>query len=201
MEIAQDLLAASNRLIYDECLAYHQQEEYVPLWQRAAAIMAKDGFPLHYPCHHYLVPALLLSECRKRQGLPAEKLAADLETARQRSSNVLGGFCGFYGTCGAAVGLGIFWSIITDTTPLSQISWGYANEATGQALLDIAALGGPRCCKRAVFLTLQSALPQIEARLGLKLELGEGLQCPFHERNKECIGLNCPFYPREEEAS
>ena len=46
-----------------------------------------------------------------------------IEDARKRAVNVLGGFCGFYGACGAAVGTGIFISVITEANPLSRDEW------------------------------------------------------------------------------
>ena len=39
-----------------------------------------------------------------------------------RATDIKGGFCGFYGNCGAAVGTGIYVSIITGATPLTRES-------------------------------------------------------------------------------
>lgn len=61
--------------------------------------------------------------------------------------------------------------MITDSSPLSGQSWAYGNRATGEALLAVAEVGGPRCCKRCTYLSLASALPQIQTVLGLKLPL------------------------------
>ncbi|VUT25840.1 MAG: hypothetical protein MOIL_01256 [Candidatus Methanolliviera sp. GoM_oil] len=56
----------------------------------------------------------------------------------------LGGFCGYHGDCGAAVGTGIFISLITDATPLSKHEWKLSNLMTAKSLLSIANHGGPR---------------------------------------------------------
>lgn len=197
VEITDDLLQASNQIIFDRCLAYFQEQGSRPLIARAEEIMDTAGFPMHYPCHHYLIPALLLSECRKQQGVTEDVMLADLEEARKRALNVPGGFCGFYGTCGTAVGLGIFWSIITDSSPVSQLTWGYGNQACGQALVDLAACGGPRCCKRSTFMTLTGAAPLIAEKLGLKMPLDAKPVCHYYDDNEECLGLNCPYYPEE----
>ena len=189
-----DTFDVFSKAVTQECLEYFRSADFQPLSIRATAMMKREGFPMHAPIHHYLVPALLLSECRKRQGRSEEDLRRDLEEATLRARNVPGGFCGYYGTCGAAVGLGIFWSLITDSSPLSTQTWTYANEATGQALLELAAMGGPRCCKRVVYGVLRSALPRI--REILKLDLVDvPVTCEFHENNRECLKKRCPFHP------
>ena len=163
----------------------------------ATEIMALEGYPMHYPTHHYLVPAVLLAAVRKKQGHGPDVLRRDLEEALERAKAVPGGFCGFQGTCGAAVGVGIFWSVITDTIPTSKASWGYGNRATGLALLKMAEYGGPRCCKRCSYLSLLSALPQIAERLKVEIS-AETPECAFYKQNQdECLKKGCPFYPAQ----
>ncbi len=182
-------------IVTNECMEYLGRTDMMPPTVRATALMRMEKFPMHAPIHHFLVPALLISECRKRQGYDKEVLQRDLSEAVKRSRNILGGFCGFYGACGAAVGLGIFWSIITDCTPMSSEPWTYANRATGQALIALAAMGGPRCCKRVVYSVLSGAVNDI--REILKLDLTEEkTECSFFENNKECLKGRCMFYPK-----
>ena len=89
--------------------------------------------------------------------------------ARQRAEHVLGGFCGFYGNCGAAVGTGIFMSLITDATPLSHEEWRLSNLMTARSLLTIAHAGGPRCCKRNSFLAIAEAVRFAQERFGVEM--------------------------------
>lgn len=191
-------LTALNQTITDRCLSYyaeHRGEACDPA-ALADAIMASEAFPIHYPCHHYLVPAVLLTVCRAAQNKPGANLEADLALALERAANVPGGSCGFQGCCGAAVGVGIFWSIFTDCSPVSGKVWGLANGATGKALLELAEIGGPRCCKRCTWLSLRSALPDIRRVLGLELPM-ETPRCQYHDRNHECLRKKCPFYGEE----
>lgn len=177
------------------CLDRYGQREPVSPHILLERLMDMDGLPMHCPVHHYMIPAVLLAACRQRQGHGGEVLARDLKEAEKRARNVLGGFCGFYGACGAAVGVGIFWSVITDCTPCTAgAPWAWANRGTGEALIAIADGGGPRCCKRVCFLTLASALPRIESVLGLRLDTPERVACRFHERNNECLREACAFY-------
>ena len=71
--------------------------------------------------HHFLVPAVLLSlyYTLKNQSEKKEKAIA---RARQWSEKIPGGFCGFCGNCGAAVGTGIFVSIVLEANPLTDVS-------------------------------------------------------------------------------
>lgn len=162
----------------------------------ATAVMELEGFPMHAPLHHYLVPAVLLTVCRKAQGHDCSVLERDLEVALERACGVPGGSCGFYGACGAGVGVGIFWSVITDCTPLSDQVWGYSNGATGKALTEIAAVGGPRCCKRCTYLALESTLEQIRSVLELDVRAVRP-SCHFSDRNTECLGARCPYHPEQ----
>ena len=114
--------------------------------------------------------------------------------ARQRAENVLGGFCGFYGACGAGVGTGIFVSLITDSTPLSTETWGLANKMTSESLACIADLGGRRCCKRDTFLALKSAAEFAQEHFSITLPISDPLLCDFSHLNRECLLADCPFH-------
>jgi hypothetical protein len=57
-----------------------------------------------------------------------------LETVLKRSSKVPGGWCGYYGACGAAVGVGIAVSALTGATPLKGQERSLALAATAFAL-------------------------------------------------------------------
>lgn len=160
-------------------------------------LMQLDGFPLHYPVHHYLVPAVLLASVREAQHADKELLVRNLALAKERALQVPGGSCGFFGACGAAVGVGIFWSVLTDSTPYSKDTWGLANQETGKALTAISEFGGPRCCKRCTWRSIESALPEIEERLDIKLPATK-VHCTFHDKNKECLHAYCPFYPEDD---
>ena len=115
--------------------------------------------------------------------------------AKKRASQILGGFCGFYGDCGAAVGTGIFMSLVTNATPLSIAEWKLANLITAKSLFTIANHGGPRCCKRNTYLAIMEAVDFLKENLGVNLEVKKGLECEFHDLNNECLRQKCPFYP------
>ncbi len=161
----------------------------------AITLMKSPSVKMHGPEHHFLVPAVLLSAFYNVKGEPAEK-EARIKKARQRAEKILGGFCGFYGNCGAAVGTGIFMSVMTGATPLSQGEWRLSNLMTADSLHTIAEAGGPRCCKRNSFLAILEALRFTKDRFQVEMDASpDRLTCEFHDLNKECKKTECRFYP------
>jgi hypothetical protein len=159
--------------------------------QLAMQLMRHQAVKLHGPEHHFLVPAALLACWSNVRGEPQKK-AERVGQARVRAEPVAGGFCGFQGACGAAIGVGIYASIATGATPLSQGEWRIANHMTSQALEAVARVGGPRCCKRDTLLTILTAAKLSQAQLGVRLP-AHGVACEWTEMNQECIGSACPF--------
>ena len=148
---------------------------------------------MHGPEHHIMVGAALLTAYKNAGG------QLDLEKALQemirRGKEVPGGACGFWGACGAGISTGMYISIVTQATPLTQESWGLSNQMTGRALTAIGQNGGPRCCKRDSYLAIREAVDFTEKKLGVKMEMGEIL-CSRAGQNNQCIGGRCPFHTK-----
>jgi hypothetical protein len=181
--------ADAEDLIEQYCL---QAQSKNPL-EMAITLMRHPAVAMHGPEHHFLVPAVLLSAYHQLE--PEDDLAVQLKQARKRAEGVRGGSCGFCGNCGAAVGTGIFVSLVTHSSPLSKLGWQLSNRMTAASLLAVAEHGGPRCCKRDTFLALQTAAAFAKDNFGLSFELTEPIQCSFSAWNKECLTTDCPFYP------
>ncbi|MFA6361973.1 DUF5714 domain-containing protein [Methanoregula sp.] len=161
----------------------------------AITLMQNPVVNMHGPEHHFLVPAVLLAAYCNVSGQPDRK-AKLIATARERAGMIKGGSCGFMGDCGAAVGTGIFISLVTGATPLSHREWQQANLVVAKSLMTIAMHGGPRCCKRNTFLAIQGAVAFAEENLGVKIPIDPKVTCMFYGMNKECRTTDCPFYPR-----
>ena len=147
---------------------------------------------LHGPEHHSLVPCVLLTAYRNCGG--EIDLPAALARALERGKQVPGGTCGYWGACGAAIGAGIYMSVLTDSDPLAEKVWDIPLRLTARCLEAIAALGGPRCCKRTSRIAVQEAARFTAEQLGVVMPLGRAV-CGQHRKNKECIRKRCPFYP------
>ena len=159
----------------------------------ATTLMRDSRIKMHGPEHHFLVPAVLLTTYYNKIG-NADLKAEKLSQAKERSKNVLGGFCGLYGNCGAGVGTGIFMSLLTDATPLSKESWRLSNRMTATSLMAISDHNGPRCCKRDVYLALESAIRFVQESHGVQLTNTEPVSCEFSAHNSQCIGDDCPYH-------
>ncbi len=157
-------------------------------------LMDIPGVPMHYPYHHYIMPASLLTLAAISTGKEPEELRSWLQAAEERAKQVPGGVCGNCGSCGAAVGVGIFVSVFSGASPMAKESWQWANEAAGKCLIRIASYPGPRCCKRTLFLAAQEGVPYCNEKLGLDLAVSENITCRYHHRNADCLEDVCPFY-------
>ncbi|HVP15956.1 MAG TPA: DUF5714 domain-containing protein [candidate division Zixibacteria bacterium] len=166
----------------------------------ALILMRNPKIKMHGPEHHFLVPAVLLAAYYNAKGDYTQK-RLKIKEARSRSSKILGGFCGFYGDCGAAVGTGIFMSLITNSTPLSSREWRLSNLITAKSLLTIANHGGPRCCKRNTFLAINEAVNFLKENFDMRMEIDHNVICEFNDLNKECLKEKCPYYPKSRACS
>ena len=160
--------------------------------QMAQEIMDDPFIYMHGNEHHILVGATLLTAYHNAGG--KLELEPALEEMRKRGGSYPGGSCGFWGCCGAAVSAGMFCSIATGTTPLSGKSWGLSNAITACALERIAALGGPRCCKRNSFTAIRAAVEFSREHLGVSMELPDRILCRHSSENQQCIRKACPYY-------
>ena len=161
----------------------------------AVELMEHPAVKMHGPEHHFLVPAVLLTAYFNVTGQAGAKKKM-LELATRRSAPVLGGFCGTHGNCGAAVGAGIFISLITGSTPLAKEEWRLSNLMTSRALRTIAEHGGPRCCKRTTFLAIMEAVSFVKECLRVEMGMRKDLECAFSPLNKECLLEDCPYHPK-----
>lgn len=163
--------------------------------EMAIDIMKHPAIKMHGPEHHYLVPAVLVTAYINKTG-ENEKLERLLNEAAKRAKNVLGGFCGFYGACGAAVGTGIYISLVLGASPLSEEKWGLTNLMTSRSLEKIASFGGPRCCKRDTCLAIETAIEFTKNNLKVELDNINNLKCSFNKMNDQCIKDKCKFYSK-----
>jgi 7,8-dihydro-6-hydroxymethylpterin dimethyltransferase len=153
-------------------------------------VMAHPGLPMHGPEHHAIVPGVIITAARNA-GVAVPEGA--LDTALQRAAKVPGGWCGYYGTCGAAVGVGIAVSVLTGATPLKGEQRSLALAATSQALARMID-EQPRCCKRASRIAVEVAVEYLREHLAIDLPAGDRVHCAYSARNAQCARHRCPFF-------
>lgn len=147
--------------------------------------------PMHGPEHHAIVPGVILSAYRNTGGIIPDSI---IQEGIKRGNSVSGGYCAFMGACGAAVGVGIAFSLILGATPLTPKERKMAQNATLEALKEIAKFRAARCCQRDSYLALKKAAEISDKYLDIKLKAEYELKCQQSYLNKECIGKGCPLY-------
>ena len=154
-------------------------------------VMAHPSVPMHGPEHHAIVPAAIITAVRNA-GYPVPESA--IEKAIERASKVPGGWCGLYGDCGAAVGVGIAVSVLTNATPLTGKERSLALGATSFALSRMLD-GQPRCCKRASRVAVEAVVEYLEDKLNIQLKKSQRASCTYTVRNQQCAKTECSYYP------
>lgn len=157
-------------------------------------VMALPEIHLNGPEHHILVPCVLLTACANA-GVEIT-LETALPEAIRRARRIPGGTCGYWGVCGAAVGTGIFASVLLGTTPLKQDIWHIPQLLTAACLVRLAEIGGPRCCKRTSRICIEVGAQFVEEQLGLTLPRSP-VRCSYARNQRECIGGECPYFPEK----
>ena len=145
---------------------------------------------MHGPEHHVMVGAALLVAYKNAGG--NINLETSLAEMMNRGKSVPGGACGFWGACGAGISAGMFVSIISESTPLTEEPFGLSHRMTAKSLYKIGQIGGPRCCKRDSYLSILSAIDFTAENFNVRMEKSE-IICKHSAQNNQCIGKRCPF--------
>lgn len=153
-------------------------------------MMALPFCHMHGPEHHVVVGSALLTAYKNAGG--NIDLHGALIEMMNRGKSVPGGACGFWGACGAGISTGMFISIISQSTPLSNEPFALSHKMTAKSLEKIGEIGGPRCCKRDSFISVLSAIEFVKEHFGIEMEKAE-VVCHYSAQNNQCIGKRCPF--------
>lgn len=161
-------------------------------------VRSHDRIPMHGPEYHILVPAVILATYGNLGGRITEK---DILAGIERGSAVPGGACGFMGVCGAAVGVGIAFSILLGSNPLEPELRQKVQRIVAEVTRVLAERKAARCCHRECFLALREAARLSEGLLPISLRADEASPCEQYQANTECIGVSCPLFPRKPKTS
>jgi hypothetical protein len=156
----------------------------------ANLVMRHPAFTMHGPYHHQLVAPVALTALANL-GL-AEFRPDRLKPVMRRTADIPLGTCGIRGACGAAEGVGVVLSVLTGASYLKDVERSLAMRGTAEALLAMAAAGGPRCCKESIYLSLETLSRILHSTLGLDLPV-QG-RCDFAALNAECRQARCAYY-------
>lgn len=179
---------AANRRIMDVCSETTSKD---PI-EIAMGLMKDDNIRMHDQEHHTMVASALIAAYKNSGG--EVDMDSALRDAQKRGSWFPGGICGLCGTCGASASCGIFYSIVTGTTPHSSGSWSDTNRLVSNCLGKISSIDGPRCCKRNSFISIIETVDYVKEKLDVEMDVTRDIKCTFSDRNDECVKGKCPFY-------
>ena len=158
-------------------------------------IRSHPSFSLHGPEHHALVAGVILSGYRNSGGsISDDKIIKGIT----RASKVPGGYCGFLGACGAALGVGAAFAILLESTPLKPEQRQKVLQITSSVLQEIGKNRAARCCQRESVIALQKAVELSQQYLDVTLIANDNFKCGQYTKNKECMGLDCPYWHKIE---
>jgi hypothetical protein len=161
-------------------------------------IRSHPAVPMHGPEHHAMVPGVILSCCRNSGGPVSDE---DILAGIGRGSKVPGGACGFWGSCGAAIGAGIAAALILDATPLTPHPRQKAQAFSADVLSGIAKIVGGRCCQRETWLALSRTAALSVEYFDIALLAENDLHCNQYATNRECIRKQCPLWEKRVQKS
>lgn len=155
-------------------------------------IMKCTFINMHGPEHHFLDGACLLTAYYNK--VKNFDLLNALDTYSKRTINLPGAMCGYFGVCGSVTSVAGIFSIIDNTTPLSNdVEYKEHMKFTSNVLLKMSEIGGPRCCKRNAYISITEGIKYIEEHYHVLLDK-TNIICEFSSFNKQCLKEKCPFY-------
>lgn len=140
--------------------------------------------------HHVMVGSAMLTAYKNAGG--SIDLHRVLIEMMNRGKRVPGGACGFWGACGAGISSGMFISIVSGSTPLTNEPFALSHKMTAKALGQIGEIGGPRRCKRDSFLPILAAVDFVKEHFDIEMEKLK-VVCRFSTQNNQCTGKRCPL--------
>lgn len=202
MEFAADSVCEQGHYVCNECHArdavavirqicsHSAESDMIRLFD---LIRSHPAIPLHGPEYHAMIPGVVLTAYRNAGGEVPESL---LEAGITRGQGIAGGFCGFMGVCGSAVGVGIAFSLLIGANPLTPDRRRIVQSLVHTVLGEIAALKAARCCQRDGWIALTTAARLSGDILPIPLQANYPLVCRQQHLNRECLGKACPLHPR-----
>lgn len=150
--------------------------------------------PMHGPEYHSIVPGVLLAVYRNLGGdLTDNQILEGIN----RGALVPGGSCAFMGTCGAAIGVGIAFGVILESTPLLARPRKIVQSVVAETLARISSKTAARCCRREAHWAFVTAAEKSAEYLPVTIRADLWTSCERWHRNDVCIKGSCPFYTRE----
>ncbi len=152
----------------------------------------RPEFPTHGPHHHPMIPGILLAAYRNNGGNISDE---QIITGIKRGTQVPGGSCSFFGIDGAAVGVGIAFSVTLQASPFTRELRQQVQKIVIRVAEKIAAYPFARCCQRDCWLALQEAEVISQELAEVVIPARESFYCEQFIGADHCAGKACPLMP------
>lgn len=164
-------------------------------YKEAMLLMTHPATGMFGPPHHS-IPALLVLSAMRRWGGCEFSDARILSIAR-RAGEVPAGSCYMRGDCGACISAGMATAAIC-RVDIKSLERSYVLSTVASGLNHLANTGGVRCCKEAVFASLDAFFDVMGKPFPIAASFTRDhpLGCIFSKTNPECKGPSCPYYPK-----
>ncbi len=154
-------------------------------------IRRHPAVPMHGPEHHFALPGVIVSAYRNSGGAAGED---EILSAIERGRGVPGGSCGFWGACGAALGVGIAFALLLQSNPVKADERQIVQHVTAQLLQASSEVKAARCCQRETWTALHKSAELSRLLLPVPLSAAGRTRCTQRGLNSECAGPECPYY-------
>jgi SAM-dependent methyltransferase len=178
-------------IVTDLCLG-SRETDMIKLFNR---IRRHPAVPLHGPEHHFAVPGAITAAYRNLGGAISDD---QILSALERGKAIPGGVCAFWGGCGAALGVGIAFGIILESTPVKAGPRQTIQQVTGKIIERLGEIAAARCCQRESWTALIIASQMSQTILPIAMPVDTDLACTQAGQNRECPGRRCPYFKTPE---
>lgn len=159
----------------------------------AVEIMNHPIIRMHGAEHHYLTPAVLFTVFNNLTNKYPNKLEKLEELQKFISENAPQSCSLEAGTCGAAIGAGVFFLNFMADQFLPDVLDRLSDYIRTESIRQIDEIGLSRCCKRDTYISIQVTSKVFIDNLDMDIVFTEP-KCTFSLRNKSCGMEDCPFY-------
>lgn len=187
--VCENCRVSSNYEIISSICLDSKQKDPLAL---AVEIMNSSAIKNQGAEHHFIVPAVLMTCIHNANGKP-ENLVATLKKAEKLAAETPVSCTFSEGTCGAAIGTGIFMSIFTDRDEIVEEEFSLSDSVTAETLQTIEKTHGPRCCKRDTYISIEQTVNFLRDKFAIDLPMSEA-RCTFSLRNESCGHEECGYY-------
>jgi len=139
-----------------------------------------------------MVPGILLAAYRNNGGNIGDE---EILTGINRGTQVPGACCSFFGVDGAAIGVGIAFSVILKASPFAGELRQKVQKIVIRVAEKIAEHPFSRCCLRECWLALKEAETISRELLDTIISAQNPLVCEQFKNADHCAGKLCPLFP------